>query len=67
MLVIYDQCYHVGQWNECRPLSDIVIVQHPVAVCVPVNYKVTLRVRAEGKGILKYQWFKSDVEEVCSG
>ncbi|XP_067091643.1 mucosa-associated lymphoid tissue lymphoma translocation protein 1 [Osmerus mordax] len=48
-------------------IRDIVIVQHPVAVCVPVNYKVTLRVRAEGKGILKYQWFKSDVEEVLGG
>uniref|UniRef100_A0A8C8JGR5 Uncharacterized protein n=1 Tax=Oncorhynchus tshawytscha TaxID=74940 RepID=A0A8C8JGR5_ONCTS len=45
--------------------SDIVIVQHPVSVYVPLNYKVTLSVRAEGTGILNYQWFKSSKEEVC--
>jgi hypothetical protein len=45
--------------------SDIVIVQHPVSVYVPRSYKVTLSVRAEGTGILNYQWFKSSKEEVC--
>ncbi|XP_024279377.1 mucosa-associated lymphoid tissue lymphoma translocation protein 1 isoform X4 [Oncorhynchus tshawytscha] len=47
--------------------SDIVIVQHPVSVYVPLNYKVTLSVRAEGTGILNYQWFKSSKEEVFGG
>uniref|UniRef100_A0A3B5MTI9 MALT paracaspase 3 n=1 Tax=Xiphophorus couchianus TaxID=32473 RepID=A0A3B5MTI9_9TELE len=45
----------------------IVIVRHPVSVCVPVNHKVTLRVRAEGKGILSYQWFSEDEKEVPGG
>nr|XP_046163754.1 mucosa-associated lymphoid tissue lymphoma translocation protein 1-like isoform X3 [Oncorhynchus gorbuscha] len=47
--------------------SDIVIVQHPVSVYVPRSYKVTLSVRAEGTGILNYQWFKSSKEEVFGG
>lgn len=47
-------------------VSDIVIVCHPVNVCVPVNHKVTLSVRAEGSGILNYQWFTDDKKEVCS-
>ncbi|KAM7396706.1 hypothetical protein PAMP_019729 [Pampus punctatissimus] len=47
-------------------IRDIVIVRHPVTVCVPVNHKVTLSVRAEGSGILNYQWF-TDNEEVCGG
>ena len=47
-----------------RFVSDIVIVLHPVTACVPVNHKVTLSVRAEGSGILYYQWF-TDHEEVC--
>lgn len=41
---------------------------HPVSVCVPVNHKVTLSVRAESTGILNYQWFTDDervVYEVC--
>ncbi|CAB1323190.1 unnamed protein product [Coregonus sp. 'balchen'] len=45
-------------------IRDIVIVQHPISVCVPLNYTVNLSVRAEGTGILNYQWFKSDEEEV---
>ncbi|XP_047453402.1 mucosa-associated lymphoid tissue lymphoma translocation protein 1 [Mugil cephalus] len=45
-------------------ISEIVIVRHPVCVCVPVNHKVTLRVRAEGTGILSYQWFSEDENEV---
>uniref|UniRef100_A0A3P9NPM2 Mucosa-associated lymphoid tissue lymphoma translocation protein 1-like n=1 Tax=Poecilia reticulata TaxID=8081 RepID=A0A3P9NPM2_POERE len=45
----------------------IVIVRHPVSVCVPVNHRVTLRVRAEGKGILSYQWFSEDEKEVPAG
>uniref|UniRef100_A0A8C2X5V3 MALT paracaspase 3 n=1 Tax=Cyclopterus lumpus TaxID=8103 RepID=A0A8C2X5V3_CYCLU len=40
--------------------------RHPVSVCVPVNHKLTLRVRAEGTGILNYQWFtEHDDKEVC--
>ncbi|XP_017261062.1 mucosa-associated lymphoid tissue lymphoma translocation protein 1 [Kryptolebias marmoratus] len=38
-------------------IKDLVIVRHPVSACVPVNHKVTLSVRAEGRGILNYQWF----------
>ncbi|XP_041650502.1 mucosa-associated lymphoid tissue lymphoma translocation protein 1 [Cheilinus undulatus] len=59
--------------NGSRPNSgrimirDIVIVQHPVSVCVPVNHRVTLSVRAEGKGILNYQWFTEDENEVPGG
>uniref|UniRef100_A0A3B3I8V6 MALT paracaspase 3 n=1 Tax=Oryzias latipes TaxID=8090 RepID=A0A3B3I8V6_ORYLA len=45
----------------------IVIVRHPVSVCVPVNHKVTLRVRAEGTGILNYQWFSEDENAVPGG
>lgn len=47
--------------------SEIVIVGHPVSMCVPVNHRVTLSVRAESTGILKYQWFTNDdsvVDEV---
>uniref|UniRef100_A0A3B3E2F3 MALT paracaspase 3 n=1 Tax=Oryzias melastigma TaxID=30732 RepID=A0A3B3E2F3_ORYME len=40
----------------------IVIVCHPVSVCVPANHKVTLRVRAEGTGILNYQWVPGGTE-----
>lgn len=40
-------------------------MRHPVSLCVPVNYKVTLSVRAEGTGILHYQWFTDDEKEVC--
>lgn len=46
-------------------VSDIVIVRHPFSVCVPVNYKVTLSVCAEGTGVLNYQWFTADEQEVC--
>lgn len=45
-------------------VSDIVVVRHPVSACVPVNYKVTLSVRAEGTGALHYQWFTDDLQEV---
>ncbi|TMS05724.1 Mucosa-associated lymphoid tissue lymphoma translocation protein 1 [Larimichthys crocea] len=49
----------------CRiMISEIVIVRHPVSVCVPVNHKVTLSVRAEGTGILCYQWFSEDKEQL---
>lgn len=45
---------------------EIVIVRHPVSVCVPVNHKVTLSVRAQGTGILNYQWFTDGAKkEVC--
>lgn len=40
----------------------------PVSACVPVNHTVTLSVRAEGTGLLQYQWFTDDenvVYEVC--
>ncbi|XP_071388283.1 mucosa-associated lymphoid tissue lymphoma translocation protein 1 [Centroberyx affinis] len=46
-------------------IREIVIVRHPVSVCVPVNYKVTLSVSAEGAGTLNYQWFTADEQEVC--
>ncbi|KAM3870623.1 mucosa-associated lymphoid tissue lymphoma translocation protein 1 [Diretmus argenteus] len=45
-------------------IRDIVIVRHPVSVCVPVNYKVTLSVRAESISPLSYQWFTADEQEV---
>ncbi|XP_069564850.1 mucosa-associated lymphoid tissue lymphoma translocation protein 1 [Brachyistius frenatus] len=48
-------------------IRKIVIVRHPVSVCVPVSYTVTLRVRAEGKGDLSYQWFSEHEKEVCGG
>ncbi|XP_023143566.2 mucosa-associated lymphoid tissue lymphoma translocation protein 1 [Amphiprion ocellaris] len=48
-------------------IRDIVIVQHPVCVCVPVNHKVTLGVRAEGTGVLSYQWFSENEKEVPGG
>ncbi|KAM4573054.1 mucosa-associated lymphoid tissue lymphoma translocation protein 1 [Odontesthes bonariensis] len=48
-------------------IQEIVIVRHPVSVCVPVIHKVTLRVRAEGTGILSYQWFSEDEKEVPGG
>ncbi|XP_040024941.2 mucosa-associated lymphoid tissue lymphoma translocation protein 1-like [Gasterosteus aculeatus] len=48
-------------------ISEIVIVRHPVSVYVPVNHKVTLSVRAEGSGILNYQWFTDDDQEVLGG
>ncbi|KAG7522888.1 mucosa-associated lymphoid tissue lymphoma translocation protein 1-like [Solea senegalensis] len=47
-------------------IRDIVIVRQPFSVCVPVNHKVTLSVRAEGTGKLNYQWFTQD-EKVCGG
>ncbi|CAN9499295.1 unnamed protein product [Ophioblennius macclurei] len=48
-------------------IPDIVIVCHPVSMCVPVNYQVTLRVQAEGTGILNYQWFTEGQKEVRGG
>lgn len=45
-------------------IRDIVIVFHPVSVCVPVNHKVTLSVRAEGTGPLNYQWFSGGDQEI---
>ncbi|XP_029290746.1 mucosa-associated lymphoid tissue lymphoma translocation protein 1 [Cottoperca gobio] len=48
-------------------ISEIVIVRHPVHVCAPVNYKLTLSVRAEGTGILNYQWFTEDEKELPGG
>ncbi|XP_061577845.1 mucosa-associated lymphoid tissue lymphoma translocation protein 1 [Cololabis saira] len=48
-------------------ITEIVIVRHPVCVCVPVNHKVTLRVRAEGTAALCYQWFSEDKQEIPGG
>lgn len=48
-------------------ITDIVIVRHPVSMCVPVDHQVTLRVRAEGTGILSYQWFTERDSKVCGG
>ncbi|KAM9352115.1 mucosa-associated lymphoid tissue lymphoma translocation protein 1 [Symphorus nematophorus] len=54
--------------TPCRiMIREIVIVRHPVSLCVPVNYKVTLSVRAEGTGTLHYQWFTEDEKEVFGG
>ncbi|XP_070827870.1 mucosa-associated lymphoid tissue lymphoma translocation protein 1 [Chaetodon trifascialis] len=54
--------------KPCRiMIRDIVIVRHPVCVCVPVSHKVTLSVRAEGTGVLNYQWFTDDEKEVAGG
>nr|XP_020467026.1 mucosa-associated lymphoid tissue lymphoma translocation protein 1-like [Monopterus albus]XP_020467034.1 mucosa-associated lymphoid tissue lymphoma translocation protein 1-like [Monopterus albus] len=47
-------------------IRDIVIVRHPVSVCVPVNHMVTLSVCAEGTGVLNYQWFTEE-NEVSGG
>ena len=57
--------FHV---NEIFPwfVTELFIVRHPFSVCLPADHKVTLRVRAEGKGILLYQWFTEDDEEVRS-
>lgn len=38
---------------------------HPVSMCVPVNHTVTLSVRAEGTGLLQYQWFTTEDNVVC--
>lgn len=40
-------------------------MRHPVSVCVPANYRVTLSVRAESTGVLQYQWFTNDEKMVC--
>ncbi|XP_049928084.1 mucosa-associated lymphoid tissue lymphoma translocation protein 1 [Epinephelus moara] len=58
-----------GSRNKpCRiMISEIVIVRHPVSVCVPVNHRVTLSVRAEGTDTLHYQWFTDDEQEVPGG
>ncbi|XP_064168631.1 mucosa-associated lymphoid tissue lymphoma translocation protein 1 isoform X1 [Anguilla rostrata] len=46
--------------------AEIVIVQHPLSACVPLNYRVTLSVRAVGTGPLSYQWFQAE-DEVPGG
>ncbi|XP_030622573.1 mucosa-associated lymphoid tissue lymphoma translocation protein 1 [Chanos chanos] len=48
-------------------LSEVVIVQQPVSVCVPPNYAALLSVQATGPGPLKYQWFNGAQEEVADG
>lgn len=51
-------------------ISEIVIVRHPVSMCVPVNHRVTLSVRVESAAILEYQWFTNDndvIKEVPGG
>ncbi|XP_029379066.1 mucosa-associated lymphoid tissue lymphoma translocation protein 1 [Echeneis naucrates] len=54
--------------NLCRiMIAELFIVCHPVSVCVPVNQRVTLSVRAEGTGILSYQWFTDNEKEVLGG
>ncbi|XP_005730017.1 mucosa-associated lymphoid tissue lymphoma translocation protein 1 [Pundamilia nyererei] len=57
-----------GSFPKHTMISEIVIVRHPVSVCVPVNHKVTLSVRAQGTGILNYQWFTDGAKkEVPNG
>ncbi|XP_042352574.1 mucosa-associated lymphoid tissue lymphoma translocation protein 1 [Plectropomus leopardus] len=53
-----------GSRNKpCRMMvGEIVIVRHPVSVCVPVNHKVTLSVRVEGTDNPHYQWFTEENE-----
>ncbi|OCT89365.1 mucosa-associated lymphoid tissue lymphoma translocation protein 1 [Xenopus laevis] len=38
-------------------LKDIVITEHPVCACVPRDFPLTLRCRAQGSSSLYYQWF----------
>ncbi|KAK6475138.1 mucosa-associated lymphoid tissue lymphoma translocation protein 1-like [Huso huso] len=45
-------------------IKELAITEHPVSACVPPNYRVTLRCRAKGSGLLQYQWFQSEDEEV---
>ncbi|KAK1160739.1 hypothetical protein AOXY_G19547 [Acipenser oxyrinchus oxyrinchus] len=45
-------------------IKELAITEHPVSACVPLNYRVTLRCRAKGSGLLQYQWFQSEDEEV---
>lgn len=40
-------------------------MSHPVSMCVPVNHTVTLSLRAEGTGLLQYQWFTDEDDIVC--
>ncbi|XP_011605145.1 mucosa-associated lymphoid tissue lymphoma translocation protein 1 [Takifugu rubripes] len=52
--------------RPCRMMiGEVVIVSHPVSMCVPVNHTVTLSVRAEGTGLLQYQWFTNEANVVC--
>eukprot|EP00079_Xenopus_tropicalis_P034102 XP_017947873.1 PREDICTED: mucosa-associated lymphoid tissue lymphoma translocation protein 1 isoform X1 [Xenopus tropicalis] len=37
--------------------SDIVIAEQPVCACVPRDFPLTLRCRAQGSSPLYYQWF----------
>lgn len=48
-------------------IRELFIVRHPLSVCVPVNHPVTLSVRAEGTGVLRYQWFSEEDNEVFGG
>ncbi|XP_041073910.1 mucosa-associated lymphoid tissue lymphoma translocation protein 1-like isoform X2 [Polyodon spathula] len=45
-------------------IRELAITEHPASACVPLNYRVTLRCRAKGSGLLQYQWFQSEDEEV---
>ncbi|OCT87127.1 mucosa-associated lymphoid tissue lymphoma translocation protein 1 [Xenopus laevis] len=38
-------------------LKDIVITEQPVCACVPRDFPLTLRCRAQGSSFLHYQWF----------
>ncbi|XP_028678703.2 mucosa-associated lymphoid tissue lymphoma translocation protein 1 homolog [Erpetoichthys calabaricus] len=44
-----------------------IITKHPVSACVPKNYCLTLHCQAKGLGILNYQWFQTEDEEVPGG
>ncbi|XP_060932167.1 mucosa-associated lymphoid tissue lymphoma translocation protein 1 [Limanda limanda] len=48
-------------------IRELHIGRQPLSVCVPVNHKVTLSVRADGSGLLSYQWFTDDDQEVPGG
>ncbi|XDV28723.1 hypothetical protein PO909_031940 [Leuciscus waleckii] len=48
-------------------ITEVVILQQPVSVCVPPNHEVTLSVRALGTGSLNYQWFDKQQSEVQGG
>ncbi|KAM5171208.1 mucosa-associated lymphoid tissue lymphoma translocation protein 1-like [Mantella aurantiaca] len=38
-------------------LTEIQITEQPVSACVPPDFPLTLRCRAQGPSMLRYQWF----------
>ncbi|XP_053321069.1 mucosa-associated lymphoid tissue lymphoma translocation protein 1-like isoform X2 [Spea bombifrons] len=51
--------------SECvAMLTEIVITEQPVCACVPTNFPLTLRCRAQSPLPLHYQWFEQQ-ESTC--